>query len=84
MNSLLNNEELKKELYDTLIKKAKGYQFEEVKTYIKDENGKKVKTIEKTTRDVPPDLNTLNLLLNNIDNDWNKEDKLNKLNNLIK
>lgn len=84
MENLQNNEKLKNELYDALIKKAKGYQYEEVKTYIKDNNGRKEKIIEKTIRDVPPDLNTLNLLLNNIDKKWNKEDKIIKLKQALK
>lgn len=78
------DDKLKDELLETLIKKAKGYQYEETKTYIKDNNGKKEKVVEKTTRDVPPDLETLNLLLNNIDKDWNKEEKLLKLKQIIK
>ena len=84
MNDIWNNEELKKELYDTLVKKAKGYQYEEVKTYIKDNNGKQEKVIEKTLKDVPPDLQTLNMLLSNIDKDWNKEDRLLKMKQIIK
>ena len=84
MKNLKNNEELKQELLETLIKKAKGYQYEERKEYIKDNNGKKEKVIEKTTRDVPPDLQTLNLLLSNIDNEWNEEDKLLKLKQILK
>lgn len=79
-----NKEDLKKELYEALIKKAKGYQYEETKTYIKDDDGKKIKTIEKTTRDVPPDLSTINMLLNNIDEDWNKEEKLLKKKQIYK
>ena len=50
-----NKEELKKELYESLIKKAKGYQYEEIKTYIKDNNGKQEKVIEKTTKDIYQD-----------------------------
>lgn len=84
MINIKDNESLKEELYDALIKKAKGYQYEETKQYIKDNNGKQEKVVEKTTKDVPPDLQTINMLLSNIDKDWNKEDKMEKLTNLIK
>src|SRR5690625_954126 len=39
-----------------MLKRAKGYEYEEVKTYIEESDGKKKKKIEKTIKHVPADI----------------------------
>lgn len=68
-------EELRDELKDALKKKAKGFKYEETKTVVKDENGKKTKYIEKYEKYAPPDTGAIHLLLKNIDPDWRNDDK---------
>lgn len=68
-------EELRDELKDALKKKAKGFKYEETKTVVKDEGGKKTKYIEKYEKYAPPDTGAIHLLLKNIDPDWRNDDK---------
>lgn len=53
------------EIENALVKRALGYDYEEVKTYIKEENGKKVTYTEKTLRHLPPDTAACAILLKN-------------------
>lgn len=55
------------ELENALIKRALGYEYEETKTYIRDEGGKKVKYTEKTVKQLPPDVGACAILLKNKD-----------------
>ena len=66
--------ELKRELKESLKKKAKGYYYEETKTFIREENGKTVKTVEKFKKYAQPDTGAIHLLLKNIDDDWRNDD----------
>jgi len=59
-----------------LIKKAMGYKTEKVKTYVKDDGGKKVKVVEKTEEEVAPDTGAIHLLLKNLDPEWRNDDKV--------
>ena len=63
------------ELKNLLLKKARGYEREKTKQYIKEVNGEKQKIIEKTTEYIEPDTEAINLLLNYYDSEWNKEEK---------
>lgn len=63
------------ELKDSLKKKAKGFHYEETKTYIKEENGKTVKIIEKYSKYAQPDTGAIHLLLKNLDDSWRNDDK---------
>lgn len=55
----------------SLAKKARGYDYEEKKTYMKkDENGKDVKYTEITTKHQPPSEAAANMLLKNYDKTW--------------
>ena len=63
------------ELKASLRKKAKGYTYEETKTSIRDENGKKVQTVEKYKRYAHPDTGAIHLLLKNLDPEWTNDDK---------
>lgn len=66
--------QLKHELKETLKKKAKGFYYEESKTFIREENGKQVKTIEKHKKYAQPDLGSIHLLLKNLDENWHNDD----------
>jgi len=44
-----------RQVENALLKRALGYEYEEVKTYIEETDGKKKKKIEKTTKQVVPD-----------------------------
>jgi hypothetical protein len=55
------------ELENALVKRALGYEYEEVKTYIKDEGGKKVVYTEKTKKHMPADVGAAAILLKNKD-----------------
>ena len=63
--------ELVLEIKGSLAKKARGYDYEEKKTYIKkDDNGNDVKYTEVTTKHQPPSEAAANMLLKNYDKDW--------------
>jgi hypothetical protein len=55
------------QLRNTLIKKAMGFEYTEVKQYAREENGHKVTYVEKTTKTALPDVAALNLCLKNYD-----------------
>lgn len=57
------------QLRNTLIKKAMGFEYTEVKQYAREENGNKVTYVEKTTKTALPDVAALNLCLKNYDPD---------------
>ena len=59
----------------TLKKKAKGYTYEETKTYVKEEKGQTVKIIEKYKRYAQPDTGAIHLLLKNLDESWRNDDQ---------
>lgn len=62
------------QLKDTLKKKAQGFEYEETKTTIRDENGKQVKVIEKYKKYAQPDTGAIHLLLKNLDENWHNDD----------
>jgi hypothetical protein len=64
------------ELKSKLIEKATGTYYEEVKTFIKDENGKKIKEITKIKKYLPPDIGAIHLLLKNNDESWHQDDQV--------
>lgn len=55
------------EIENALVKRALGFEYEEVKTYIKDEGGRIVKYTEKTRKYQPPDVGACAILLKNKD-----------------
>ena len=55
------------ELENALYKRARGYEYEETKTYIKIEDGREVKYTEKTKKHIPPDVAACSILLKNKD-----------------
>lgn len=64
------------ELENALVKRALGYEYEEIKTYIKvDDEGKEVKYTEKTVKHLPPDVGALAILLKNKDPDHYTNDR---------
>lgn len=69
-------ENLIEELKNTLKKKARGFSYEETKTYIKEDGGKSVKIIEKYKRYAQPDTGAIHLLLKNLDDTWRNDDKV--------
>lgn len=69
-------ENLIEDLKNTLKKKARGFTYEETKTYIKEEGGKSVKIIEKYKRYAQPDTGAIHLLLKNLDDTWRNDDKV--------
>ena len=68
-------DELVVELKSILKKKALGYYYKETKTYIKDEDGKKVRIVEETERYAHPDTGAIHLLLKNLDESWRNDDQ---------
>lgn len=68
--------QLVSDLKASLRKKAKGYTYEETKTVIRDEGGKKVQIIEKYKRYAHPDTGAIHLLLKNLDPEWRNDDKI--------
>lgn len=57
-----------------LVKRALGYEYEEKKQYItEDDNGNKKKHTEITTKHMPPDVGAINSLLQNIDDNWYRD-----------
>ena len=63
------------ELKGILKKTALGYYYKETKTYIKDEDGKKVRIVEETERYAHPDTGAIHLLLKNLDETWRNDDQ---------
>ena len=62
------------EVENALFKRALGYEYEEVKTYIKDEGGKVVKYTEKTKKHMAPDVGACAILLKNKDRgNWSND-----------
>jgi transcriptional regulator with XRE-family HTH domain len=55
------------EIENALFKRALGYEYEEVKTYIKLDDGKEIRYTEKTRKHVPPDVAACSILLKNKD-----------------
>lgn len=55
------------EIENALVRRALGYEYEEVKTYIKDEGDKMVKYTEKTKKHLAPDVGACAILLKNKD-----------------
>ena len=53
------------EIENALIKRALGYEYEEVKTYIKREGDKEIKHIEKVQKHMPADVGACAILLKN-------------------
>lgn len=68
-------EELVLELKSTLKKKAKGFEYEETKTYIRSVDGKETKIVERYKRYSPPDTGAIHLLLKNLDETWRNDDR---------
>lgn len=63
--------ELVLEIKSSLAKKARGYDYEEKKTYIKKDNdGKEYKYTEITSKHQPPSEAAANMLLKNYDKTW--------------
>jgi transcriptional regulator with XRE-family HTH domain len=72
-------EELVKELRGALVRRAKGYQYIEIKKiYERNEDGQLVHTrTEETTRSQPADVAALNLALKNFDREnWSNDPQL--------
>ena len=68
-------QQLVSDLKAALKKKAKGYTYEETKTIIRDEGGKKITTIEKYKKYAHPDTGAIHLLLKNLDPEWTNDDQ---------
>lgn len=63
------------DLKSDLIKKARGYDYEETTTQvIENPNGTKKKEIKKVTKHISPDVGAIHLLLKNNDKDWHNDD----------
>ena len=63
------------DLKAALKKKAKGFTYEETKTTIRDEGGKKITTVEKYKKYAQPDTGAIHLLLKNLDPEWTNDDQ---------
>ncbi len=68
LNAIKNGKEVAiTEIENALYKRALGYEYEELKTYIKLENGKETKYTEKTKKHIAPDVAACSILLKNKD-----------------
>lgn len=67
---------LSTEMKSVLKKKAMGYYYEETKTYIRDDNGKKIQVVEKYKKYAHPDTGAIHLILKNIDENWHNDDNI--------
>lgn len=62
------------ELKNALVKKAMGYDYEEKKQYItEDDNGNRKKHTEIMTKHMPPDVGAINSALQNLDDEWYRD-----------
>lgn len=62
------------DLKNSLIKRAKGYEYEEKKQYItEDESGNVKKHTEITKKHMPPDVGAINSALQNLDDNWYRD-----------
>ena len=52
---------------NALAKRALGFEYNEIETQIKDEDGRQVKTIRKVTKYCPPDVGACAIILKNMD-----------------
>lgn len=62
------------ELRGAIVKRAIGYDYEETTITVKQTGGKKVETVEKRKKHMPPDVAALNLALKNYDDEWHNDD----------
>src|SRR5699024_11840674 len=63
-----------------LLRRALGYEYEEVKTFIEEVDGKKKKKIEKVTRHIPADMGAGIFWLKNRRSDkWSNKEELEKV-----
>lgn len=63
------------ELKASLKKKAKGFYYEETKTSIREEGGKRIQVVEKYKKYAQPDTGAIHLLLKNYDPTWTNDDQ---------
>ena len=63
------------ELKASLKKKAKGFYYEETKTSIREEGGRRIQVIEKFKKYAQPDVGAIHLLLKNYDPSWTNDDR---------
>jgi len=63
------------EIENALAKRAIGYEYEEIKTYIKDEDGKETTYTEKTKKHMPADVGAAAILLKNKDSEHYTNDR---------
>ena len=68
------------DLKNVLVERAKGFTYEEKKSYTKrDESGRETTYIEITEKYALPDVAALNSLLQNFDGDWYRDKQVYKL-----
>ncbi len=72
---LQGKQDLVSELKSALKKKAKGFEYEEQKTIIRQHDGKRTEVVEKYKKYAVPDTVAIHLLLKNLDKDWTNDDK---------
>ena len=72
---LQGKQDLVSELKSALKKKAKGFEYEEQKTIIRQYDGKRTEVVEKYKKYAVPDTVAIHLLLKNLDKDWTNDDK---------
>lgn len=78
--ALKNGKEvIDRQVENALLRRALGYEYEEVKTYIeKDGTGKEKKKVEKTTKHVSPDTTAQIFWLRNRTSKWGNKDLIDK------
>ena len=75
-----NREVLITEIENALIKKALGFQYEEVETYIQETAGIKTQRVKKVSKYSPPDVGACCFVLKNRDKEhWNDNPKMYEL-----
>ena len=72
---LQGKQDLISDLKSALKKKAKGFEYEEQKTIIRQYDGKRTEVVEKYKKYAVPDTVAIHLLLKNLDKEWTNDDK---------
>lgn len=68
------------DIKNALVERAKGFKYEEKKSYTKmDESGRQTTYIEITEKYALPDVAAINSLLQNFDGDWYRDKQMYKL-----
>lgn len=72
-------QDLVSDVKSALIRRAKGFCYEEKKQYIKEDDGGTTEYTEITTKYALPDVGACNSILQNLDGDWYRDKAMSRL-----